>query len=273
MPRSAWIAIAVVVVLALIFLFRHEVLWALNGLFGLIGGAFSFLWWLISTFFGGIWKLLVAAVQLAWSILEFIVAGIVVLTASLLGIGAVVYLFLLLVRRIVEHLNDIATQVKALKANVGQSGKEATFLALVAILSALVAYMATDDFLGHLTTIRFVAMCCIGLVAAKIIMMFASRLTLYGGIVLTVVIIGGALGFIVERYKLARDFWAGLDTMTAVLLNPSNRSRLLLFAIILVLSVIALLYPFTIAGWKRVLSATTEDDEPKAAGGPPVVHA
>lgn len=151
-----------------------------------------------------------------------------------------------------------------------RTARDAAFLALVATLCALIAYMATEDFLEKFSTIRFLATCAIGLVAAKIIMLFNSRMAKFSGIFLTITILAGAVLFITVRFRLWTDPTTGLAEIGHRFTDPKHVPAAVLAVIVAILVAIAGAYPFTIAEWRRLVTVSRSDNSaaPKARSQP-----
>jgi hypothetical protein len=184
------------------------------------------------------------------TIMAFAVVGLLIIAA----IGFVTWVAIKFAQLITEQLKALGDQIKELKFNMGESAKDGVFLALVAILCSLVAYMGTDDFLDKISSIRFFSAGVIGLVVAKLFMFFPWRITKWCGMFLTFLIIAGSIGFVVEHYNFSRGLMNGLVNMRDVALNPDNEVKALLLGIIATLAFLTLLYPFTLGAWRQLLS-------------------
>jgi len=137
-----------------------------------------------------------------------------------------------------------------------QTAKDTAFLGFVAAVCGLIAYMGTDDFLKQISSIRFFAACGIGLVAAKLLLFFPSRLAKACGILLTLLILAGCVLFAAVHYEFDQGLMAGLMRVKNALLDRHNEQKVVLIAVIAMLSLLTLCYPFTLAEWKRLLSTS-----------------
>jgi hypothetical protein len=259
MTRPAWVtAIAALTGLLLIYLFAgyiwFAIAWVASGIFGILG----FLWRTIEIAAIWLWMLLAAALQASMYFLTIIVAFVMVAAAFVLGVGLLIVLALMLVGFIGARLKQVGEQVRELRhefrATSDRAGRDGAFLALITLFSGLVAYMGTEEFLKHLSTVRFLAVSCIGLVAAKLFLFFPSLIPKLSGILLTVVILIGSITFIAIRYRLAADFGPGFAQLRDVVIDPENELKLLLAVMIAVFSLLTLLFPFTLTEWRLLLA-------------------
>jgi len=258
MTRSNWIALSVVAVtLILIIYFRAEILYGIGTFFTWIGIAALFLWNVVAAAVGWILTLLGVALTLATSALQLVAAIFIVIAVAIVGISVLAQLSLQATDFVSKKFGETAKQMRELRTEfrieAGRAARDAAFLALIATSSALIAYMGTDDFLKQVSTIRFLAIGCIGLVLSKIFLFFPSRIPKWFGIVLTVVILAGSLGFVAIKYKLADGTMNGFVILHDVLIEPENQLKLLLATIIGMFSLLTLLFPFTPSEWRQLL--------------------
>ena len=259
MTRSIWIAIAAVVALVLIVYFAadiwHAIWLVLTWTAGWTAYILVGLWITLMTVIGWLWTLLGAALQVAMPFLVSVVTFVVVVGAFVLGVGFLIVLSLMLAGYIGARLKEVGQQVHELRnefrAETGRAGRDAAFLALITAICGLVAYMGTEEFLRHMSTVRFLAVSCIGLVVAKIFLFFPSRIPKFSGILLTFAILVGSIMFIGIRYQLA----AGFAHLREVVMDPENQLKLMLAAIMSLFSLLTLLFPFTATEWRQLLAA------------------
>jgi hypothetical protein len=185
MSRTNWITIAAAALCLLVIAYFapniwHAITW--------IGGGLGFVLWLVwvacATVLGWLWNLLGLGLQLAMPALTMVVAFLLVVAAFVVGAGLLIGLSLLLTGYLGAQLKEIGQQVRELhlefRVETGRAARDTAFLTLVATLCALVAYMGTEEFLKHISTVRFLAVSCIGLVAAKLFFSVADSKT--GGV-------------------------------------------------------------------------------------------
>jgi hypothetical protein len=246
------------VALVLIFYFSENIWQAIKWIAGWIGFFLWCLWEALATVLSWIWRLLVTALELAGSALVIVVAIVMVLVAFAMGIGLLMFLSLMMAGYIGGKLKEIGQQVRELhlefRVESGRAARDAAFLTLVATLCALIAYMGTEEFLKHMSTVRFLAICGIGLVAGKIFLFFPSRIPKLSGVFLTIVILAGSTLFVGIRYRLAEDFGSGFTHLREVIIDPENQLKLLLVVMIAMFSLLTLLFPFTATEWRRLLA-------------------
>jgi hypothetical protein len=201
-----------------------------------------------------------AALSIALPALYVIASTLIVVAAIVLAAALVVMLSVALAKSITGKLVELGEQVHQLrvefKVESRQAAVDGAFLALVATLCSLVAYMATEDFLAQISTVRFVAACGIGLVAAKLFFFFPSRVAKACGIFLTSLILSGSIVFIATHYGFIQDVRTGLTNLQTVFFDPQNAVKVMLVSIIGLLWILTLWFPFTRAGWHRLLATS-----------------
>lgn len=194
----------------------------------------------------------------ALPILYIVAATAIILVAIVLALGVVVFLTVALAEGISKQLAVLAEQVRRLrvdfKAETRQAARDGAFLALVATLCTLIAYIGTDDFLDHVSAVRFFAACGIGLVAAKLFFFFPSRIAKASGMFLTFLILASLIALVVTRYGFVQGTGAGFRNLRNVILDPHNEPKVLLSVLVALLSFLTLWFPFTRAEWQRLLT-------------------
>jgi hypothetical protein len=258
MTRSNWIALAIIAaVLILLIYFRAEVWFGIVQVFSWIGMAFLFLWSILKAIVDWTLGLLGIALGLATAALQVVVAFLMVIAAAIIGIGILVQLSLLTTGLLGRKLGETAKQIRELRSEFlvesGRAARDAAFLALIATSSALIAYMGTEDFLKQVSTIRFLAVGCIGLVLSKIFLFFPARIPKWSGIALTAIVIAGSTMFVAIRYQLADGTMNGFWHLRDVIVEPDNQLKLLLAAVIGMFALLTLLFPFTPNEWRQLL--------------------
>jgi len=220
------------------------------GLLYLIG---PFLWRLLTTVVLAVWIFIVGAFSIAYSTL-LVIAGVAIsvfcaVVATVFVASIALWGFGSLGRKLTAELRELRAEMKD---EARRAARDATFIALLGVLSAMIAYMATDDFIQKLSTIRVLAASSIGYCAAKLFLLLPDRIAKLGGLLLTLVILTGSAMFLNERFDLVRDAATGFERLRAVL-QSADRIKLTILATIAVLSGLSLLYPFTWTEWKRLL--------------------
>jgi hypothetical protein len=229
--------------------------------------------WIVRTFGNllvaitvGPFNILLAAVHLALIPLSYVVAAVLVAAIAVLGLGAVVMLIIALARHIGEKLAALGQQIRelhvAFRLESKRTARDAAFLALIGALSAVIAYMGTEEFLRHISTIRLFAVCSMGLVAAKLFFFFPTRVAKGCGMLLTFLIIVGSTAFVAVRYEFTHGVAKGFANLVNAFSEPQNEPKILLIAIIAILSLLALLFPFTISEWRRLLATPEQLSHP-----------
>jgi hypothetical protein len=195
---------------------------------------------------------------LALSLVEVVAAGAIVVLCFIAALGIAGIAATATVRVVTTQLISFGEQLDRLRADAKfdalQTAKDTAFLAFVAAVCGLIAYMGTDDFLNQISVIKFFAACGIGLVAAKLLLFFPSRLAKACGILLTLLILAGCVLFAAVHYEFDQGMMVGLMRVKGALLDRHNEQKTVLMAVIAMLSVLTLCYPFTWAEWKRLLS-------------------
>ena len=253
MSRPNWIALLIAAVLLLLIVYFFG---------GTIG---SWLWSILKTI-GSIlaliatelFSLLVSALHLALIPLSYVVAAVLVIATGILGIGAVVTLTIALARHIGGNLAALSKQIRELhvefRLESKRTARDAAFLALIGTLCAVIAYMGTEEFLKQISTVQFLAICGMGLVVAKLLFFFPSRVAKGVGMLLTLFLLVGTATFVLVRYEFVRDPAKGLANLSNVFLDPENELKILLVGIVAILSLFAVLYPFRISEWRGLLA-------------------
>jgi hypothetical protein len=255
MTRSSWITlIAALVGLALAVYFAPDIWFAIKWIAVKTGRIIVILWTAFAAAVAWFWGLLGSALKLALPFLTTVVAFVIVAAAFALGIGFLAILSLMLAGYIGGKIKEIGQQVRELRVEFrvesGRTARDAAFMTLVATLCALIAYMGTEEFLKHISTVRFLAVSCIGLVAAKLFLLLPSRIPKLSGIFLTIVILVGSTVFVAIRYELAKGF----ANLSNAVTNPENELKLLLAVMVALFSLLTLLFPFTRTEWRQLLA-------------------
>lgn len=271
MTRSNWIALAAALIgLVLAIYFAHGIWAAITWIVIGIADILVFLWDVFAAAMFWFWQLLVAALVAAMPVLIIVTEIVLVGIACALGVGVLAFLSLMLAQTIGNQLKVIGEQLQELRVEFRtesrKTGRDAAFLAVVAALSGLIAYMGTEEFLKHISTIRFMAVGCFGFAAAKIFLFFPSRAPKISGLVLTVILLVGSIVFFFVRYGFTGGFWHGITQMREIATAPENQLKLLLTVILAMFWFLTLLFPFTIREWRELLAAPVLDpDRPSAA--------
>jgi hypothetical protein len=194
----------------------------------------------------------------ALPILTIVAATAIILAAIVLAFGVVLVLAIAIAEAISKKLVVLAEQMRRLrvdfKAETRQTAVTGAFLALVAILCTLITYIGTDDFLDHVSAVRFFAACGIGLVAAKLFFFFPSRIAKASGLFLTFLILASSIALIVARYGFVQGMGVGFRNLRVVFMDPHNELKVLLCTLIALLSFLTLWFPFTRNEWRQLLA-------------------
>lgn len=129
------------------------------------------------------------------------------------------------------------------------SAIDAGFMALLALLSSVVAFQATDDFLDHVSTIKIFAIAAVAYAILKGLMIIPIRTAKWLSAALTLAIFLLSMAFLIHRHDLAHPN-ALLRFAAAVQLL--NFPRVIATLFIATLSFLSLTYPFTPTRWKRL---------------------
>lgn len=224
-----------------------------------------YLWWVIKViavalYYGAraVLGFFVNSFLMALSLIEVVAAGAIVILCFIVAVGIAGVAGTATARVVTTQLIGFGEQLDRLRADAKfdalQTAKDTAFLAFVAAVCGLIAYMGTDDFLNQISAIRFFAACGIGLVAAKLLLFFPSRLAKACGILLTLLILAGCVLFVAVHYEFDQGMMVGLARVKSALLDRRNEQKTVLMAVIAMLSVLTLYYPFTWVDWKRLLS-------------------
>jgi hypothetical protein len=158
------------------------------------------------------------------------------------------------IRLIFQLLQEIAEKIDRLAAEFSRNAKEtavdAGFVAVLGIVSALVAFQSTDDFLRGASTLKVLAAAAVAYAALKALMLIPVRSTQVLAAVLMLAIIGASIGLLNCRHPLLPI--ANLIGLAHAFWNLDFPRKLTACAVAL-LSIVSLLYPFTPKGWKRIL--------------------
>ncbi|MDB5532606.1 MAG: hypothetical protein JWO28_921 [Hyphomicrobiales bacterium] len=248
MTRNSWIGIALAVVAFALLIYFAGTIW--YGIVLVAQGA----WWLLSA----LGHFIYASTVLVLVILQIIAGWLIVALAVVSGVWCVAILATVLARQIARQLSDITKQVKDLHVNFREetrrNARDAAFLAVVGTFCGLVAYMATDEFLEEISTVRFFAVCAVGFAAAKLFMFFPSRIAKIVGVFLTAMLASGAVAFVIVHHHLIGDAQNGFAELRRVVQDPQNSLKLVLLAVIATLSALSILYPMTWSEWRRLLN-------------------
>jgi hypothetical protein len=152
----------------------------------------------------------------------------------------------------IDHLaKELSRNVRETARNVKETAFDAGFVAVVGIVSALVAYLSTNDFLENASTLKVFAAAAVCYAALKVLMLIPVRSiqVLAAGLMLGV--FGVSIGLLNSRHpilplanmaRLAQSFWV------------ADFPRKVTAGAIGLLTTVSLLYPFTLKAWKRILS-------------------
>ena len=215
---------------------------------------------LLYTAAGVVLTFFVQSFLIALSLLEVVAAGAIVALSFVAAVGIIGIAGAWAARLISAQLIALGEQLNRLGAEAKfdalQTTKDTIFLAFVAAVCGLIAYMGTNDFLNQISAIQFFAACGIGLVAAKLLLFFPSRLAKACGILLSLLILAGCVLFVAVHYEFDQGVKAGTMRVRTALLDRHNEQKVVLVAIIAMLSLLTLFYPFTWMEWKRLLSTS-----------------
>jgi hypothetical protein len=166
--------------------------------------------------------------------------GILAALVPIAALGIVLVALWLGILMILRGFATLGTRLDVISAEGKQTALDSGFLAVLAAGSGAVAYLATDDFLDHFHTIKFMAVaslsCCIG----KAAILTPARTSKLVGIVITLFAIMASGFYLANQYK--RINWDQLDA-----------TRAFAFVMIVLLMGTAVGYPFSVRGWKRLL--------------------
>ena len=150
--------------------------------------------------------------------------------------------------------SGLANKIDSLFAALSRTAKEAaidaSFMTVIALCSAAVAYQVTDDFLDKTSTIKIFALAALCYAITKVLMLIPIRSIQVLSGALTLAVLGMTMGFLVSRNHLFQP--SGLEDF-AHRLRESEYSRKLALFSVFTLSAVSLLYPFTPTEWKRIL--------------------
>ena len=148
---------------------------------------------------------------------------------------------------------------KSIGDETRRGAKDGIFVAVLGMFFAVIAYAATDDFIDKFSTIRLLAACSIGICVSKLFIMFPSPIAKGDSVLLTISIIVGCFAFLSYRYDLVQDAYSEFSKLRAFLFPHDHelaQRQLIKITIamgMLVLSVLAISYPFSRSEWKRML--------------------
>ena len=164
-----------------------------------------------------------------------------------------VLLFFASLGLIATLLVQLSENLKKLAANLAISAKEsaidAGFMALLALLSSVVAFQATDDFLDHVSTIKIFAIAAVAYAILKGLMIIPIRTAKWLSATLTLAIFLLTMAFLIHSHDLAHP---NALIRLAAAVQLLNFPRVIATLFIATLSFLSLTYPFTPTRWKRL---------------------
>jgi hypothetical protein len=184
-----------------------------------------------------------ACIALLAAALVPVFVGILALILMIFGI----LWFVGILQNIAEKIDRLAAQ---LSASARDSAVDAGFVAVIGIVSALVAYLSTEDFLNGVSTLKIFAAAAVCYAALKALMLIPVRSTQILSAVLTLAVIAGSVGFLNSRHPLFP--FANLFAL-GQLIRTAKFPRQLTACAVALLSLVSLFYPFTPKAWKRIL--------------------
>jgi hypothetical protein len=176
----------------------------------------------------------------------FFFAVLLVLCIGVLLLAAGLFLISKLLLKFGRNLQQLA-------ANLASSAKEGAIdagaMAVLALLSAAVAFQSTDDFLDHVSTIKIFALAAFSYAILKALMLIPVRPAKWLSATLTLAIFCLSMAFLIHRHDLAHP-----DALVrfAAAVKLLNFPRAIATIFIVTLSFLSLSYPVTPTRWKRL---------------------
>jgi len=200
-------------------------------------------------------------VQIAVSLiglLKWIIALALLLVIAILTIIMPLIIAGLLVGWLAKIAEGIKDKIKKLQESISAQTRDAAidaaFLAFIALYAGLVFFMSTDDFLrpflgeAHnalaIRTLAFAAAACS---MSKILLLIPVRAAKVISIIVSLTILGWIVTIVYQTYSVNAGFSHLLHYMT------ESPRELFVLGITTCLFLVALTYPFTPRGWRRLL--------------------
>jgi hypothetical protein len=186
-----------------------------------------------------------------------IVAALIVVIAIAIALGIIGLLVIEGTRLLSHRLAAMTAEMHALKMEFREGARDAAFIAVLSLISGLIFYMATEDFIKgfstDFSTIRFLAASSVGYCVAKLFLLFPARASKISGVALTCLIFVGSAIVLDAKYELVHDAVRGFPNVRSTLAKQEPIGWMI-GGIITLFAMLALLYPFTLKEWKRILS-------------------
>jgi hypothetical protein len=202
-------------------------------------------------------SLFVAGFALVVNFVIAIAAALIVGVALAVALGISALLVIEGTRLLSHRVAAMTAEMHALKMEFRGGATDAAFIAILSLISGLLFYMVTEDFMKAVSTnfsgIRFLAASSVGYCIAKLFLLFPARLSKIGGVALTCLIFVGSAIFLNVKFDLLHDAVRGFPALRGTLAKEEPINWII-GAVIALFAALSLLYPFTLNEWKRMLS-------------------
>jgi len=189
----------------------------------------------------------------AWTMAFFLLIMLVIVGALIVILGYLAIVALL--QKITSNLKDLANQFDAFSTKLSQNARDAAidagFMGVLGITAALVAYLSTEDFLANIAVLKVLAAAAMCYAALKAAMLIPIRATQILSAVLIVGIFAASIALLHHKHPLYPFSYPG--GVVQWFLKAELTRSMAAYATIL-LSALAVFYPFTRSGWKRILN-------------------
>lgn len=225
------------------------------------GGAILLgIWNFILTILLAAWQFVLAVLQTGFSVFVTITTALIEFLATVGAIYIAFVIVLASLRSIAKQVREVGQDLQGFRTIVSEetrlAGRDATFISILGVLAAAIAYVATSDFMTELSTIKFLAVSSIGYCASKLFMLLPARTAKASGVFLTLAIFALSIFFLNHRYNIVGDATRGFPA-TVELLRGADPVKLSILGMIMILTAMSLLYPFSWTEWKRLLGWRT----------------
>jgi hypothetical protein len=174
------------------------------------------------------------------------VAAMIDILSALIPVAAVFVVLLAIwagLWIVIRQFALLSSKLDAISAEGKRAAIDTGFVAALATGAAGIAYVATDDFLEHFHTLKFLAVTSISCCVGKMSLLTPTRPAKFVGVVIVIFSVASSIFYLAFRFN--EISWSAVDA-----------TRAFAFVVILTLLSAAAGYPFTIRGWRRMLSVS-----------------